>query len=344
MKRKPQFCMQWHITDRCDQRCKHCYIFAGGEKTISEPAYPELLAILENYELCCSKMGRSPRLAITGGDPLLHPDFWKLAETVHQKGIPFGILGNPFHLDADVIGHLRRLGCSSYQLSLDGLRQKHDSLRKPGSFDATVRALRLFQGSGIAVNIMATVSEYNRTDIPSLVKLVVENGVSSFGFARYCPNPGDEALMISPTDYRDFLEQMWEEYRKYRDCGTKFALKDHLWKLLLYEKGLYRPEIPEDCKDLILDGCHCAIAHISTLSDGTVYACRRCESNVGNALTESLYDIFHGQKMNEYRKYDSFSHCGSCALKCFCRGCPAVAKCLSGSFYAKDPQCWHGSV
>ena len=25
---KPYFAFQWHITDACDQRCKHCYIFA----------------------------------------------------------------------------------------------------------------------------------------------------------------------------------------------------------------------------------------------------------------------------------------------------------------------------
>ena len=23
------FSFQWHITDECDQRCKHCYIFSG---------------------------------------------------------------------------------------------------------------------------------------------------------------------------------------------------------------------------------------------------------------------------------------------------------------------------
>ena len=25
---KPYFSFQWHITDECDQRCKHCYIFS----------------------------------------------------------------------------------------------------------------------------------------------------------------------------------------------------------------------------------------------------------------------------------------------------------------------------
>lgn len=25
---KQYFSFQWHITDECDQRCKHCYIFS----------------------------------------------------------------------------------------------------------------------------------------------------------------------------------------------------------------------------------------------------------------------------------------------------------------------------
>ncbi len=30
---KPYFSFQWHITDECDQRCKHCYIFSAGDHT-----------------------------------------------------------------------------------------------------------------------------------------------------------------------------------------------------------------------------------------------------------------------------------------------------------------------
>ena len=25
------FSFQWHITDECDQRCKHCYIYSSGK-------------------------------------------------------------------------------------------------------------------------------------------------------------------------------------------------------------------------------------------------------------------------------------------------------------------------
>ena len=341
MNSKTYFSMQWHITDRCDQRCKHCYIYAGKDKSINELGIKELLIILENFEESCKKINCLPRLSITGGDPLLHPDIWEFLEIIHNKKIPFGILGNPFHLNPSVIKKLEDLGCLTYQLSLDGTKDIHDEIRMKGSFDATMKALKLFENSKISANIMSTVSLTNIQSIPELVKLSAENKASAFGFARYCPNPDDTDKMISPGEYREFLEKMWTEFKKYKDCGTKFVLKDHLWKLFLYENNLFVPSVSEEFPDLIVDGCHCAISHITTLADATIYACRRCESPVGNALSDSFFDVFHGEKMNEYRKYDNFEHCSKCELKCFCRGCPAVAKCTSGNFYAKDPQCWH---
>ena len=63
-------------------------------------------------------------------------------------------------------------------------------------------------------------------------------------------------------------------------------------------------------------------------------------NNNNMTAKESIYDIFYGEKMEEYRKFDDFEHCSKCELKNFCRGCPAVAKCLTGNFYSKDPQCW----
>lgn len=50
--------------------------------------------------------------------------------------------------------------------------------------------------------------------------------------------------------------------------------------------------------------------------------------------------VEEGEEMDKYRQYDKFEHCSKCEIKNFCRGCPSVAKCLTGDFYSKDPQCW----
>lgn len=87
----------------------------------------------------CRMYNRQPYFYITGGDPILHPHFWKLLELIHNYNIIFTILGNPFHLNDDVCTKLKALGCEKYQLSIDGMRKTHDWFRKSGSFDTTLK-------------------------------------------------------------------------------------------------------------------------------------------------------------------------------------------------------------
>ena len=335
---KNYFALQWHITDKCDQRCKHCYIFAGEDKSYSpEFDFETLKQIFFNYLATCEKMDKNPSIALTGGDPLLHDNVWKLLHLFKEYNVPFAILGNPFHLDAGVARELKQLGCNTYQMSLDGLEHTHDFIRKPGSFRTTLEKIHVLNEAGIKSAIATTVSKMNIDEIPELVKVVVEYKAKTFGFSRYCPNENDRNNLVTPSEYRAFLEKMWEQFTALQNEGTAFILKDHLWKLFLYEKGLFK--IDDDSK-LIMDGCHCGISHITILADGLVYACRRCESPVGRVPEDSLYDIFFGSKMEEYRKFENFEACAKCELLRFCRGCPSVAKCATGNFYAKDPQCW----
>ena len=79
----------------------------------------------------CKVYQRIPYFYITGGDPILHPDFWKLLELMKEHGIAFTILGNPFHLTDSVCKRLKEYGCEKYQLSIDCLRETHDWFRKP---------------------------------------------------------------------------------------------------------------------------------------------------------------------------------------------------------------------
>ena len=88
---KPYFAFQWHITDACDQRCKHCYIFAEYNcKKLTEMTWEKMRQVVSSCEEMCEKIGRTPYFYITGGDPILHKDFWKLAELLKAKEYPLG--------------------------------------------------------------------------------------------------------------------------------------------------------------------------------------------------------------------------------------------------------------
>ena len=115
------FAFQWHITEACDQRCKHCYIYAlGSHAKFKEMPEGDMDSVITNIKEFCRKANRLPYLYITGGDPILHPKFWNLTKKLKAEEIPFGVLGNPFHLDDEVCNQLAEYGCRKYQLSLDG--------------------------------------------------------------------------------------------------------------------------------------------------------------------------------------------------------------------------------
>ncbi len=337
------FAFQWHITDACDQRCKHCYIFSEGHPQLVEMPWERMMCVLANIEDMAGRMHRLPYLYITGGDPILHSRFWDLLEEVHRRGIAFCLMGNPFHLTDEVCARLKTLGCCKYQLSLDGLRSTHDAFRKPGSFDATLEAIATIRRAGMDCAVMTTVSGVNIDEIPDLIDVVVEHRADIFAFGRYCPTAQDKAQPdrgwhIEPLAYRDLLDRCWHKFEQHRDSGTYFNLKDHLWTLYLHERGIYR--IPEHLEaDTIYDGCNLAHCHFTISAEGRLMACRRMESYVGT-VEQPMYDVWNGPEMDRYRQHERMEKCSRCELLRFCRGCPAVAYGYHRSWLAPDPQCW----
>jgi len=337
---KPYFAIQWHITDYCDQRCKHCYIFSEGHPRLITAPIDELKSTLYKIIDFCKKMQRTPYIYLTGGDPILHPCFWKLLSLFKQNNVRFCIMGNPFHLTDDVCRKMRECGCVKYQLSLDGLEKTHDMFRKKGSFKATLEKIPVIKNAGMWCAVMSTVSKTNMDEIPALIDLVDELGVDVYAVGRYCPTSTQKAydknIHIPPVEYREFLQKCWDRYSAHKNSKTTFQLKDHLWTLFLYEKGLYK--LPQS--DCAMQGCNCGRNHITLLPDGDIYACRRMESKVGNINKDDLFEVFNGAKMDEFRRYDKFVKCAKCELFKVCRGCPSVTYGYTHNMYDKDPQCW----
>ena len=163
---KQYFSFQWHITDECDQRCKHCYIFSEDNcRQLDAMNWEQMKETFYNCLDFCGVYHRLPYFYITGGDPILHPDFWRLLKLMKKHQIPFTILGNPFHLNDEVCQKLKEYGCEKYQLSLDGMRETHDWFRKPGSFDCTLEKIACINRAGIRSVIMTTVSGTNIEEI-----------------------------------------------------------------------------------------------------------------------------------------------------------------------------------
>lgn len=343
METKPSFSLQWHITTNCDQRCKHCYLFNSPDAKIEiqgskKIGLDTLKKIADNFFSSCQRMDVFPRLFLTGGDPILSPYFWDLLDYLNSAGARVSLMGNPFHITDDVARKLHEVGVLDYQMSLDGLESMHDSLRKKGSFKATFLAADILKKHKVAVGIMTTVSKQNAKDIPGLTRKIVEAGMASAAFARYCPTSSEELeTTFQPLEYKAFLAEMWKVYDELSDRGTRFSLKDHLWNLFLMEKGIFKPA---DTEGIVVAGCGMGVSHLTVLADGNVYACRRFKSPIGNVPEQRFDELFFSRKMNKFRIPANYEKCSQCELYTYCRGCSAVSHCVTGSWKSADPQCW----
>ena len=341
---KPSQAYQWHITDNCDQRCKHCYLFAEDAylKCVTTP-WEMLIRILDECTLDAAARKSLPMLAVTGGDPVMHPRFWDLAEEIHRRGISWDMMGNPFHLSSEVCMRLRKCGVRKYQMSLDGLESFHDYMRKPGSYKATLEAVKWLNDAGIASQIMATVSRKNMDDIIALMDVVAEYNVFSFTFARYCATSPDKVEDYpSPEEYHRFLGRYYDKSIELKEKGvrTRYVQKEHLFTLLKWERGEFK--VPESSllhPDIVCDGCHLGRG-VSILANGDVLACRRMESVLGNVWTTPLREIETSKERERYADVRQIKRCKDCELINWCRGCRAVGFNATGDLQAADPCCW----
>ena len=58
----------------------------GGAPALLSALWSELLHTYAQIRALCGKLGRAPYIYLTGGGPILHPDFWRLLELFKADG------------------------------------------------------------------------------------------------------------------------------------------------------------------------------------------------------------------------------------------------------------------
>ncbi len=155
-----------HITERCNLRCRHCFLGEAGGR---ELPVEEICRLADE---CESMQGL--RLIISGGEPLLHERFFEIDACLAEKELRVILLTNGTLLDEAAV---ERLHADEVQVSLDGMRRAHDALRGEGCFDRAVAALRLLAEAGIDTSVATMIHGDAVDDFPRLAELVRELGV-----------------------------------------------------------------------------------------------------------------------------------------------------------------------
>lgn len=338
------FPIQWHITVECDKKCRHCY--TTDEKTYEKELKNVLdtktvLAICERIIEFKNGFNIPVSVSVTGGHPLLRSDYRDILSALRKQDIGVEILGNPSRLEKEM-DFLRSVDITGYQISLDGDEKIHDSIRGKGAFQEAMRGIECLKANDINADVMFTLSKLNMDKLEYVSDLCIDKGVRRFSFDRIVPMgraTGIEDSLPSAKEYKEFLLKTFEHYvsRSRENHTTMLALKDQLWKPLLYEMGIFKPRKV----DKIISGCPVGVSGMTILADGTALPCRRLPIEIGKLPEQSIEEIFlKSKKMNELREYGEIEGCGECEINSYCRGNRCIAYATTGNYFAKDPQCW----
>ena len=158
--------LEMQITDRCNLKCKHCYIDQPGS---NELPVETIRGILDEFE---SMQGL--RLLITGGEPVVHRDFGTINALLPHYGFRKILFTNGLLLSKVV---LERLNVDEIQFSVDGMERGHDALRGEGTYKKVIRAIRRVLGSGITVSVATMVHRTNVREFAAMEELFKSMGI-----------------------------------------------------------------------------------------------------------------------------------------------------------------------
>jgi heme d1 biosynthesis radical SAM protein NirJ len=170
----------WNLIRRCNLTCKHCYALSADHDYPDELTNAEVNTVMDDL-----KRFGVPVLILSGGEPLLRPDIFEIAERAKAMKFYVGLSTNGTLIDAPMADRVTAQGFDYVGISLDGLRETHDKFRrKQGAFDASLGAVRLLRDRGVKVGLRYTMTDMNAADLPDLMQLMHDEGVDKFYFSH----------------------------------------------------------------------------------------------------------------------------------------------------------------
>lgn len=347
------FTIQWHITDRCNLQCTHCY----RDEKIPDLPLEQLKEIADTLLEGMTTLNVYPCFALSGGEPFLREDLFDLIEYLHQKGVTSVLMETNGTLLTPEVAQLlvkHSPPVTTIQVSLDGSTPAvHDPIRGEGSFKKAVAGLnRILTDTNLSTTISYTFHSQNYTDIPFIVNLGEQLGVDSLYLTRLVPigRGKDMDALLTPEQTRKiltYLHEKNEEFSQARENGEKKPV-------IAENRSLFHLTDPEEAVRRYTTGerlgnaCAVAASTFTILADGTGVPCRRLPIPLGNLLQESFLDIwFKNDILWDFRRRQKLlqGKCKTCHFMKYRGLCDGGAACIAygccNDYNQPDPQCWY---
>lgn len=294
----------------------------------SDMSTDELLSLIDDLAACKVFL-----ICLTGGEPLMHPDFFVFADAVLKHPMRLQINTNATLVDSHVAQRLSNLYRTPFiSVSLDGItKETHDRIRGLGSFDRVMHGIHELQSANLNIRPFVVLSKLNCHEICDIVrfcsslrvkKVFLSSPVTSGRAMCY-----ENEMLLEPDLFRKTLENIIRIDKNDPDLLTGpwlsmariySAMKNNDFKSVEHNDGIFR-------------NCGAARKQAAIACDGTVAPCQMAFSyRAGNVRDEPFIEIWKNSKVFKNVRncqgvpLASISGCEDCSWHHLCKGpCPA---------------------
>jgi MoaA/NifB/PqqE/SkfB family radical SAM enzyme len=312
---------QIEVTNKCNERCVHCYI-PHNKKNI-ELSYDAIESLL--YQL--KDMG-TLKITLSGGEFFLHSDCIRILKKVRELDFSYRILSNVTMLNDEILKVLKETNPRIIQISLYSMNSvEHDSITHlPGSFERTLHAIDLLKQNDIPIEISCPVMDINYKSYKNVLSFAKSQGCSAH----------TDLMLLSSYDFsrenvvgRLSLDQ----------------IKDLLQEVADYEgENFQQLEIQKISREDWNKEPICLVGQkeICVDANGCVFPCAGGQAIVcGNIMEQPIEDIwFRSPKLNELRflTKSMIPQCYDCKSNNDCHVCLVYNYNESGGDYLNVPK------
>ncbi|MBE3575356.1 MAG: putative heme d1 biosynthesis radical SAM protein NirJ1 [Firmicutes bacterium] len=342
----------WNSTRACNLHCVHCYMDARGGPEEGELTTEEALRFVDQLADF-----RVPVLLFSGGEPLMRPDFFTIANYARQKGLRVTLSTNGTLISRDVAQRLKDTGVGYVGISLDGLRDANDRMRgQKGAFAAALKGVENCVAVGQKVGLRFTINRYNYADLNDVFDLMEGENIDRACFYHLVYSGRGSKMIAQDITHEETRAAMDLIIRRTEDFHRRGLPKEILTVdnhadgvyLYLYARRHMPQRAPKVWELLQRNGGNrsgIAIAEVDHKGDvhpdqftQHVHLGNVRERSFGEIWQDTRHPILAGLKN---RRPLLKGRCARCRWLDVCNGnFRARAEAVSGDFWQEDPACY----
>jgi radical SAM protein with 4Fe4S-binding SPASM domain len=341
----------WNINSQCNLSCKHCYSNSTAAKKDETLTTKEAFSLID--QLADFKV---PVLLLSGGEPLLRPDLFKLIKKAKSRNLRVVISTNGTLLTEKMVQELKSMGVSYIGISLDGLEAVNDEFRgKNGAFKAALEGIRNCQKYEQKVGLRFTINQENYQEIDELFELIEKENIPRICFYHLVYSGRGENIKeaeLSDQNKKNTIDKIinWTQY--FIDQGKPkeiLTVDNHTDGAYLYLK--VKKNYPKRAKyiynQLLKSGGNRSGSAIANIDhQGNVFADQFSRFiTLGNIRENSFSEIWKNPKnnfLNKMRNRKKYlkGRCAVCNFLGICNGNLRARAYAAGDLWGVDPGCY----